>query len=150
MKGGTPKGVRYARLWETNRPAKKAINAMVFHDYYKLLMKVIQETPRLSTEIVDMYDSRLNFMADSHLIYLRPKKTKRDDWATGSFRMEARDIEGVIRDFDDKWKQEYEDTAPLSSDSEDTEHQNKGKDKADIQMQSSTEEPLTGEKKRPL
>ena len=57
--GGAPKGLRYASLWETNRPAKKAINAMVFHDYYKLLMKVIQETPRLSTEIVDMYDSGL-------------------------------------------------------------------------------------------
>ena len=52
---------------------------MVFHDYYKLLMKVIQETPRLSTETVDIYDSRLNFMVDSHLIYLRTKRTKRDD-----------------------------------------------------------------------
>ena len=63
--------------------------------------------------------------------------------------MEARDVEGVIRDFDDQWKQEYEDTASLSSDSEDIEHQNKDKDKADIQTQSSAEEPLLGEKKRP-
>ena len=149
MAGGAPKGVRYANLWETNRPAKKAINAMVFHDYYKLLMKVIQETPRLSTEIVDMYDSRLNFMADSHLIYLRSKKTKRDDWATGSFRMTARDVEGVIREFDDQSKKKYEDTAPLSSNSAETEHQDKDKDTTDTQTQSSTEVPLQRKKRKP-
>ena len=49
-----PRGVRYASLWETNSPAKKAVNTMVFHDYYKLLMKVIQETPWLSMETVDI------------------------------------------------------------------------------------------------
>ena len=102
--GGAPRGVRYASLWETNSPAKKAVNMMVFHEYYKLLMKVIQDTPWLNTETVDIYDRRLNFMADSHLICLRPKRTKRDDWAPGSFRMIAQDVEGVTKDFDDQWK----------------------------------------------
>ena len=111
-------------------------------------MKVIQETPRLSTETVDIYDSRLNFMADSHLIYLRPKRTKRDDWAPGSFRMTARDVEGVTRDFDDQWKKEYEDTAPLSSDTAQTEPQDKGKDKPDTQTQSTAEATLPGEKRK--
>ena len=63
--------------------------------------------------------------------------------------MISRDVEGVIRDFDDQWKQEYEDAAPLSSNSAETEHQDKDKDNVDTQTQSSTEEPLPGEKKRP-
>ena len=45
----------------------------------KLLKKFIQETPRITTEIVDMYDNRLDFMADSHRIYLRPKRSKMDN-----------------------------------------------------------------------
>ena len=65
---------------------------------------------------MDIYDNRLNFMADSHRIYLRPKRTKRDDWANGWFRMTAKDVEDVVKDFDDQWWQEYEDTTSLSSD----------------------------------
>ena len=78
LQSGDPRGVCYANLWESTSPAKKKINMIVFYEYYKLLKKVIQETPQISTEIVDMYDNRLDFMADNHTIYLRPKGSRTD------------------------------------------------------------------------
>ena len=60
---------------------------IVFYEYYKLLKRFIQQTPRITTETVDINDNRLDFMADSHRIYLRPKRSKVDNWANGSFRM---------------------------------------------------------------
>ena len=106
---------------------------IVFYEYYKLLKKTIQETPRISTEVVDIYDNRLNFMADNHRIYLRPKRSRRDDWANGWFRMTSKDVEGVVKDFDDEWKQAFEDTTPLQSDTAQTDPS--GKDKVETQMQ---------------
>ena len=111
-------------------------------------MKVIQETPRLSTETVDIYDSRLDFMVDRHRIYLRPKRSKRDDWANGSFRMIAQDVADVIKDFDDDWKQALEDTTPLPSGTAQTDPLDKGKDKVGSQTQDIAEVPLPGEKRK--
>ena len=81
--------MRYTNLWETNHPEKKKLNAIVFYEYYMLLKKVVLEVPRISKEVVDAYDARLNFMVDCHRINLRPKRTTRDDWAPGWFRMTA-------------------------------------------------------------
>ena len=50
---------------------------------------------------MDTYDDWLDFMVDCHRIYLRPKRTKRDDWANGWFRIIAKDVEDVIKEFDD-------------------------------------------------
>ena len=91
----------YASLWDSNSPIKKKVNTIVFYEYYKMLKKIIQESPRISTETVDIYDNRLNFMAESHRIYLRPKGFRTDNWAIGSFRMTAQDVEDVIKAFDE-------------------------------------------------
>ena len=78
-----------------------------------------------------MYDNRLDFMADSHRIYLRPKGSRTNNWENGSFRMTAQDVEDTIKDFDEEWKKALEDaiagnvqtdTAPLGP-------LDKGKDK---------------------
>ena len=84
-------------------------------------------------------------MADSHRIYLRPKRSRRDDWANGWFRMVAKDVEGVINDFDDEWKQAFEDTTPLQSDTAQTNPSDKGKDKVETQTQDKAQVPLPGE-----
>ena len=81
---------------------------IVFYEYYRLLQWVIQETPRISMDVVDMYDNRIEFMADMHTIFLRPKGFRTDNWATGLFRMTAQDVEDVIKDFDEEWKKELE------------------------------------------
>ena len=104
LASGEPRGVHYTNLWETSHPEKKKLNAIVFYEYYTLLKKVVLEVPQISKEVVDTYDARINFMVDRHRIHLRPKRTKRDDWAPGWFRMTAQDIEGIIKEFDDQWK----------------------------------------------
>ena len=104
---------------------------VVFYEYYRLLKKVIQETPWISKEIVDTYDDRLDFMVDRQRIYLRPKRDKRDDWANGWFRMTAKDVEDVIKDFGDEWKQALEDTTPLPSGTAQKDPSDKGKDKVE-------------------
>ena len=62
---------------------------IVFYEYYKLLKRVIQETPQINTEVVDMYHNRLDFIADRHTIYLRPKGFRKNNWAIVLFRMTA-------------------------------------------------------------
>ena len=74
---------------------------IVLYEYYKLLQQVIQETPWLNTEVVDMYHNRLDFIADRHTIYLRPKGFRTNNWAIGSFRMTVQDVEYVIKYFDE-------------------------------------------------
>ena len=113
-----------------------------------MLRNVLQETPRISKEILDTYDDRLDFMVDHHRIYLRPKRDKRDDWDNGWFRMTVKDVKGVIKDFDDNWKQALEDTTPLPSGTAQTHPSDKGKDKVETQTQDTTQVPLPGEKRK--
>ena len=129
LASGEPRGARYTNLWESSNPAKKKINMIVFYEYYKLLKKIIQETPQISTETVDIYDNRIDFMADRHRIYLRPKRSKRDDWANGWFRMTSQDVADVIKDFNDDWKQALEDTTVPPLGTTQTDPSDKGKEK---------------------
>ena len=140
--------VCYANLWESNSPAKKKVNMIVFYEYYKLLKRVIQETPWITTETVDIYDNQLDFMADSHRIYLRPKRSKMDNWENGLFRMTAQDVEDVIKDFDDEWRQALEDITALPSGTAQTDPSDKGKDKVETQTQDTAQVPLLGEKRK--
>ena len=87
-------------------------------------------------------------MADSHRIYLRPKRSRRDDWANGWFRMTSKDVEGVIKDFDYEWKQAFEDTTPLPSETAQTDPSDKNKDKVETQTQDTSQVPLPGEQKK--
>ena len=60
--------------------------------------------------------------------------------------MTVQDIKGIIKDFDDQWKQEYEDTTPLQSNTAQTDPVDKGKDRVETQTQdiedTSEEEPM--------
>ena len=105
LASGEPRGTRYTNLWETSSPTKKKVNAIVFYEYYRLLRNILEETPRISKEIMDTYDDRLDLMVERHRIYLWPKRSKRDDWANGWFKMTAKDVEEIIKYFGDDWKQ---------------------------------------------
>ena len=87
-------------------------------------------------------------MANSHRIYLRPKRTIREDWAPGWFRMTAQDVENVIRGFDSQWQREYEDTTPLPPGSAETDSSEKGKDQMDSPAAGTAEAPLPGVKRK--
>ena len=88
-----------------------------------MLLEAIESTPRLTTEVVDLYHSRLEYTVDRHTIYLRPQGFKKhNEWAIGLYRMTAQEVEDVIKSFDDDMKKAYEDatsgivpvdTAPL-------------------------------------
>ena len=123
---------------------------IVFYEYYKLLKRVIQETLRISTEIVDMYDNRLDFMADNHTIYLRPKGSRTDNWAIGSFRMIAQDVEDVIKEFDEEWKKALEDATArnIPIDTALIDPLDKGKGQAGVKRKDVVEVPPAAQKRK--
>ena len=143
-------GARYANLWESNSPTKKNINMIVFYEYYKVLKRVIHETPWINIDIVDMYHNRLDFIADRNTIYLRPKGFRKDDWAIGLFRMTAQDVEDVIKDFDEEWKKEleYATAGTIPTDTAPTDPLDKGKDKVGSKRKDAVEVPPAARKKK--
>ena len=84
---------------------------MVFFEYYNMLLEAIETTPRLATEVVSLYHSRLEFIANRHTIYLRPRGFKKNnEWAIGLYRMTAQEVEDVIKEgFDEDMKKSQED-----------------------------------------
>ena len=123
---------------------------IVFYEYYNLLKRTIQETPWISMEVVDMYDNRLEFMVDSHVIFLRPKRSRTDKSANGSFRMTAQDVEYVIKDFGEEWKKALEDVAAGNSptNTPPIDQLGKGKYKVGSKRKDPVEVPLEAHKKK--
>ena len=77
---------------------KKKNNAIVFHEYYNALLEAIQSTPRLATEVVDVYHSKLEFRMDRHRIYIKPRGFKKHkEWAIGLYRMSTQEVEDIIK-----------------------------------------------------
>ena len=122
---------------------------IVFYEYYKLLQRVIQETPRINTEVVDMYNNQLDFIADRHTIYLRPKGFRMDDWAIGLFRMTAQDVEDVIKYFDEAWYKALEDATAgnLPADTAPIDPLDKGKGQVGVKRKDVVEVPPVAPKK---
>ena len=87
-------------------------------------------------------------MADSHRIYLMPKRSKMDNWANGSFRMTVQDFKDVIKDFDDEWKKALEDATALPTGTTQTDPVDKGKDKEGPQMKDTAEGPPSAQKRK--
>ena len=123
---------------------------IVFYEYYKLLKRFIQETSWISTEVVGMYHNRLDFIADRHTIYLRPKGFRKDDWAIGLFRMTAHDVEDVIKGFDEEWKKALEDATvgTLPADTAPIDPLDKGKDKVGFKRKDAVEVPPVVQKRK--
>ena len=111
LEPGACRGAKYSNLWESNNPEKQKNNAMVFHDYYMLLLQTVTTIPRIDSPVVDLYYSRLEFKVDWDKTYIRPKGfRKHKDWAPGPYRMDIKDAEDTIRDcFDDEMKQMFDD-----------------------------------------
>ena len=97
-----------------------------------------------------MYHNQLDFIADRHTIYLRPKGFRTDNLAFGSFKMTMQDVEDVIKDFDEEWKKALEDatvgnvttdTAPLGP-------LDKGKGQAGVKRKDPVEVPPAAQKRK--
>ncbi len=64
-----------------------------------MLTEAIEATPRIATEVIDLYHARLEFIADRHTIYLRPRGFKKhNEWAIGLYRMTTQEVEDVIKE----------------------------------------------------
>ena len=68
-----------------------------------MLIEAINTTPCITSEVVDLYHSKLEFIMDRHRLYVRPRGFKKQkQWAIGAYRMNAQDIEDIIKeDFDE-------------------------------------------------
>jgi hypothetical protein len=111
LEPGACKATKYSNLWESNNQEKKRNNALVFHEYYMMLLQTIERTPRIDSEVVDLYHSKLEFKVDRDKTYIRPRGfRKHKEWATGLYRMNAQEVEDTIREsFDEDMKQLYDD-----------------------------------------
>ena len=114
------------------------------------MKRTIQDTPRISTEVVDIYDNWLDFMIDNHRIFLRPKRCRTDNWANGWFRMTAQDVEDVIKYFGEEWKKALEDATagnvPVETTSIDP--LDKGKGQVGVKRKDAVEVPPGTQKKK--
>ena len=97
-----------------------------------------------------MFHNWLDFIVDSHTIYLRPKGFRTDNWAIGLFRMTAQDVEDVIKDFDEEWKKALEDAivGTIPTDTAPIDPLDKGKDKVGFKRKDVVEVPPAAQKKR--
>ena len=74
-----------------------------------------------------MYKKGIIFMADMHRIYIMPRGVKEKDWYTGAYRMEQQDVEEIIKEWPEEWKNP---TIELSDSHEEQEKEKeKGKEK---------------------
>ena len=114
-----------------------------------MLTEAILETPRINTEVVDLYSNRLEFTADRHTIYLRVRGFGKNDWAIGLFRMTAQDVEDVIKGFDVEWTKALEDATSgiVPVDTTLLDPKDKGKGKIGFKRKDA-EAPLAAQKKK--
>ena len=103
LEPGVCRATKYSNLWARNNPEKQKNNAMVFHEYYMLLMDTVAKIPRIESEVVALYHSKLEFKVDRDKTYIRPKGfRKHKEWAPGLYRMNAQQVEDTIRDYFDE------------------------------------------------
>ena len=74
-----------------------------------------------------MYKKEIRFMADMHRIYIRLRGVKGQDWYTGAYRMDQQDIEEIIKEWPEEWKNPVVDIR--DSDEEKETEKEKGKEK---------------------
>ena len=73
LEPGVCRGAKYSNLWASNHPDKQKNNAMVFHEYYMLLLDTVATIPRIDSPVVDLYHSKLEFKVDREKLISDPK-----------------------------------------------------------------------------
>ena len=76
---------------------------MVFYTYYQMLYEAIQKTPRITNEVTDAYSKKVQFLADMHQIWIKPRGIKKSGWYAGPYRMTAEDVEQIIKEWPQEW-----------------------------------------------
>jgi hypothetical protein len=126
------RGVRYANLWTNADPERQRINNQVFYTYYQQLCTLIASRPIIIKEVPDMYKKGIRFMADMHRIYIKPRGVKEKDWYTGAYWMERQDVEEIIKEWSEEWRNSIVDISDSDEEKEKEEEKEKGKGKEKI------------------
>lgn len=83
-------------------------------------------------------------MEDMHRIYIKPWGIKEKDWYTRAYRMEQQDIEEIIKEWPEEWKNPAIDL----SDSDDDQEQETKKEKEKEKIGEKKKKEHTGEKRK--
>lgn len=101
---GECRGVCYVKLWANPDPDRQRINNQVSFTYYQYLFAMVASRPRITKDLTDMYKKQIHFMMDLHHICIKPRGIKTKDWYTGSYRMVQADIEEIIKEWPEEWR----------------------------------------------
>ena len=115
---GECRGVRYVNLWANQDPDNQRVSNNVFFTYYQQLCAVVASRPRITKDLTDMYKKQIHFMTDLHRIYIKPRGVKTKDWYTGSYRMVKVDIEEIIKEWLEEWRNPDINLSELEEDSD--------------------------------
>ena len=63
-----------------------------------------------------MYIQRIRFAADIHRIYIKPRGVKGIDWYTGAYIMDQEDIEHIVKEWPEEWKNSAENVSDSNDD----------------------------------
>lgn len=77
---------------------------MVFYMYYQMLCEAIQKMPRITNEVTDAYSKKIRFLADMHQIWIKLRGIKKSGWYAGPYCMTTEDVEQIIREWPQEWK----------------------------------------------
>ena len=111
--------------------------------YYQQLYTLIADKPGITREVTDMYIQRIRFVVDIHRIYIKPCGIKGIDWYNGAYRIDQEDIEQIVKEWSEEWKNSVENISD-SNDEETPKDKDRGKEKVGEKK----EKERTGEKRK--
>ena len=77
---------------------------MVFYTYYQMLYEAIQRTPHITNDVIDVYSKKVWFLTNMHQIWIKPCGIKKSGWYAGPYHMTAEDVEQIIKEWPEEWK----------------------------------------------
>lgn len=133
-------------LWANADPERQRINNQVFYTCYQQLSRLIASRPRITTELTNLYKKRIRFTENMHRIYIRPRGVKGQDWYTRAYQMEQQDIEEIIKEWLEEWRNP---AINLSDSNEDQEKETETeKDEGKEKIGEKKKKEHTGEKRK--
>ena len=135
-------------LWANADLERQYINNQVFYTYYQQLSSLIASNPRITKELADRYKKGIRFMADMHRIYIKLRCVKDQDWYNGAYQMDQQDIEEIIKEWPEEWRNLARDISDSDEDLEAGKDKEKDKGKEKIGEQKK-KEPVGEKRKAP-
>ena len=115
---GECQGVHYTNLWANADLERQHINNQLFYTYYQQLSTSKAGRPRITKELTNLYKKEIRFMVDMHRIYTKPRGIKEKDWYTRAYQMEQQDVQEIIKEWPEEWRNPTIDISDFDEDQE--------------------------------